>query len=404
MKFTENWSFYILCLLVFPTAFLQLTVSKLICGIIIILYLFILLIFRFKFIKFSLTPLKYFLIIYFAYRFIISTINLDIKQDYFFNEVFSILQLFGCIAAYLIGTTYYKNISVKFLNKNIIYISFFSTIAVLTFLNFLPSFLDFYNSRIDRFSSLSSGANYTWVSLLIPLQYIFFVITQKLKPLNYLIIIYSILLSIISLILSGSKTSTVVIIISILLNYFLIFRFSKKFQRFIPFFIITVTSIVYFLISEYYLIFEDLFSRIGQLNTLFINGFSLAELPTYAKRLLNWNHIITTQGITIFGIGLNKSQELHYDNTYLATIIRFGIIGISIELSIIFGYLFKSLRIYLKELNFIALLTFITLIGVLISGWTSSVMYELKTPYIIFGLLGIFDSKYSIKTIPKNLI
>ena len=154
--------------IVFPSAFLQLTVSKLIFGIVIVIYLFILLIFRFKLININLTPLKYILIINFIYKFIISIINLNIQQDYFQGEIFSILQLFGCVAAYLIGTTYYKNISVNILSKNLIYISFFSSSALLAFFNFLPSFLDFYNSRVDRFSSLSSGVNFIWISLIIP--------------------------------------------------------------------------------------------------------------------------------------------------------------------------------------------------------------------------------------------
>ncbi len=402
MKLTDNWTFYILCLLCFPSAFLQLTVSKLIFGIVIVIYLFILVISRFKLININLTPLKYILIINFIYKFIISIINLNIQQDYFLGEIFSILQLFGCVAAYLIGTTYYKNISVNILSKNLIYISFFSSSALLAFFNFLPSFLDFYNSRVDRFSSLSSGVNFIWISLIIPLQYIFILITQHLKPINKIIIFYTILLLTFSLLLSGSKTSTVILIISILLNCFFIFKFSKRFKRFIPYFIIIVSSLIYFLIqSEYLFFFEDAFKRIEQLTILFDNNFSLAEISTYSKRLLNWNTILDSYGLTIFGIGLNKKEIIHYDNTYLATLIRFGLIGLSIELSIIFGYLIKAIRLYFKELNFIALITVNILVGVLISGWTTSILYELKAPYIIFAILGIFDSRFQFK-IEKN--
>ena len=91
-----------------------------------------------------------------------------------------------------------------------------------------------------------------------------------------------------------------------------------------------------------------------------------------------------------------KSEITITDNSYLMSLYRYGILGLSIELLILGFFLTLTAKKCFSGYSFsVYVLPLIFTAANLFSSFFANNMYELKLPYIQFLLIGYFSSNFT---------
>lgn len=311
--------------------------------------------------KVTVDLVEIFLILYFLYVLIITFMTFENIRD-----ISDALRLFFILICYRLG----KKIDIPSNEKQFIWLLSISIISlssfILYFLFGLPNLNDsLYSDFGRRYFGTTNSPNYLWINLVI-IYYICENITlNNLKK----TLIYCVLL--LSLILSGSRTSLIIITL-----FFLLIKFRKK-----SIVKIGIIALSLFLLFIQLKGFENFyFQRIEGL-VYAIASFDISSIESFSNRLDMWDNSFSK--ISFIGTGPLKSTSPIYDNSFLTTLIRYGWIGLLIELAI-FSVIMIKAPLNKKNKRFIIALTTVFLIA----GIPSTIFYNLKAPYLFFLISG----------------
>ena len=316
------------------------------------------------------------ILIYFTYCISNILINPLTHDAGSIRDYLEIIRLIGCIIFFLLG---YKIGFDRSKDSHIYFLLIILLLLELAFifdLRFYP--LSMYITRESRFSGFAIGVNYVFSIFLFCLL----MIKIKSKNQSQNLFFFFLIVMTIFLILSGSRTSLIIFLITLLFLSKL--KISYLFNlRFLIFCFLAFFFIRYF---EQF----DSFNRIEIYVQPFINlSFDIESYPTLLKRFLMWEaKLPLIHERIIFGYGGAKEVLRIIDNSYLMTLLRYGVVGLSLEILL---YL-TMIRISFKSDH--RLLFILYILGHLISGVTTSFLYELKTPYLLFYLFGLILKSY----------
>lgn len=309
--------------------------------------------------------------VYFSYLILNLLINPLLHGNGSFRDFAEIVRIFGCISAMCLGA------SLGFSHIKSTHIYWVLTLLIILELGFILNIFsfpfDFYSTRTARFSGYAIGVNYVFTTVL----FITIILSYNKHQVSNYLAGYSIIVLIIALGLSGSRTSIAIIFIAILLYSFWKFKFLLKIHNFL------ILAFMYF--SWSYISDFDTIQRLMKVvNVLATLDFTLEDFPTLFKRYLMWNQYMPLILDRLYiGYGGAKDILRIIDNSFLMTVLRYGLIGLFLEISIYVSMLLLCFRIS-NGLTFA-----IFILCYLVSGITTSFMYELRAPYLLFYVFGV---------------
>lgn len=311
--------------------------------------------------RLSVDLVEIFLILYFLYVLTITLVTFENIRD-----ISDALRLFFILICYSIG----KKIDVPSNEKQFNWLLSITTISlsifILYFLFGSPNLNDYlYSDFGRRYFGTTNSPNYLWINLIV----IYF-ITENIT-LNNLKKILTYFVLLLSLILSGSRTSLIIITF-----FFLLIKFRKK--SLVKIGVIGLSLFLIFIQLKGYENFY--FQRIEGL-VYAIASFDLSNIESFSNRLDMWDNSFSK--ISFTGTGPLKSTSPIYDNSFLTTLIRYGWLGLLIELAVFSVIMIKAPFNRKNKRSIIALTTVF-----LIAGIPSTIFYNLKAPYLFFLISG----------------
>jgi hypothetical protein len=299
-----------------------------------------------------------------VYYFIINTLNFTSVTDYI-----DIIKCVGLIIVYLVAKST-DRVDISGISK-----SYGVVLIVLMVLFFLGGPLNisnyFYSDFGRRFFGTSNSPNYYWINIAS-----LAVLMGGFKRQNGGIYFIYFL----SLLLTGSRTTY--LLISMLLFAYIITDPKRLILR------LTIFTIVFLIIPWKSLIphfyikrFVDLYNALAD--------FDIARLHSFSVRLEVWKEALAK--FSWFGTGSRKTLMHVYDNTFFTSIIRYGYVGMFIELSFYIFIYFKSLKAKIATKFTLTLF----LLSYFIAGITSSVFYNLRLPYMLIYILVLVATPYA---------
>ncbi len=244
--------------------------------------------------------------------------------------------------------------------------------------------VEFYITREGRFSHLVPSVNYVWAPSLVAIGIsLLLVRTESLK--DKALFTGVLLVSILSLILSGGRASIAAFLLGMTLMLFAARIVPLRSTVFVALSIAGVS--VLFDFSEYLpATFDRFVSRMIEIYDA-LSARDLSEVHAFSVREQHWSDVWeTSKENSIFGAGSSKSGIRVTDNSILMTFYRYGLIGVCIELLLFGVIVYNALVRGIRHPAAPILLGFVG--AFFVSGITSSPMYELKTPYLLMFLVG----------------
>lgn len=288
-----------------------------------------------------------------------------------FHDFVELVRITGCITALFLGFSF----GLSHLKPIHIYIILtFLLIIELGFVLDIFSFpFNLYSTRTARFSGLAIGVNYVFTTVL----FLMVILVYQRSLISKYLYSYSILVLIVAIGLSGSRTSMIITAMAILL--YNMDKFMNLFKVRNLFILILI-----FVGWDYLGNIESIRRIMKMIDVLLTLQFTLEDFPTLLKRFLMWEQYMPLLLDRVYlGYGGAKDVLRIIDNSYLMTVLRYGLVGILLE-SII--YIIMLLSCF-KVRHGTVLATFI--MCYLVSGITTSFMYELRAPYILFYVFGV---------------
>lgn len=222
-----------------------------------------------------------------------------------------------------------------------------------------------------RFFGFSNSPNYLWINVFVLSS---FVLTNRQTTPNY---IFYIFLYALVLLLTGSRTTLILSFI-----FILILQLKKISLRNT----IVIVLIILILSQLYLYLSVDNFyvKRIaGLIDAIF--ALDLNQIYSFNARINVWEEVFSK--FSFFGNGPEKTGFSIFDNSYITTIIRFGYLGLFIELLPVIYLLFQHTDKKNKIFQLTLIITF------LIAGIPSSIFYNLKAPYLFYFTMGAMLKK-----------
>lgn len=328
------------------------------------------------------------LFIYLAYMIAVNFVGIFTWPAPIFRDFAEPVRIAGLLFFYLLGAGCSSQIDSRDL-RLFLYLYFAVTCALIIswfFSNPLVLlFSDFYITRGGRFSHTMTSVNYVWVSTL-PVVWVGLILLYKRKYLASVPLILTVLvLSIFSLVLSGSRSAIGGSVAAVFVLLYWFFRNTRMRGL-----VVLLLSVV--LLATFFLVVFDS-GLVERSTNRMIDLFSLfqtrnpADVPALAVRITHWQSTWPT--ITdrfIFGHGSGRGGISIFDNTYLMTLYRYGAVGLALEVLIYIGIFLRATSLFNYHAGAPLVLAF--LVALLLNGITSTPMYELKTPYILVFLVG----------------
>ena len=320
-----------------------------------------------------------FLLFYFSYLILNILINPLFHDAGSFRDFAELFRVIGCLGALILGFNFgFKGVKNKHIYALLIFLLFMEVVFILDLK--LPLF-NMYITKFQRFSGYAVAVNYVFSIFLFCLLMLHLRRTPS-SP-NLELFFYIIMIS--AILLSGSRTSVAILLFSAVVMY------ANHFYK-----IIRLRSIIFiglfcylFSVSGY---LDPLLRILSILEPLLALSIDLEDYPTLLKRFLMWEKYFPLIQERIFiGYGGAKDTLRIIDNSFLMTLLRYGLVGLVLETILYVTMLFLSFRTPHSKLFSVFIL------GHLISGITTSFMYELRTPYLVFYIFGIIWSKSNYK-------
>lgn len=333
--------------------------------------------------------------IYAYYSILNNTINGLIDQNKIINDLAEPIRIIGFLLFFIVGLGSSAKISLKGLRIFMIIFSLISSFLLLGWLigNFFSSNIlyDLYITRGGRFSALFTSVNYVWAQTIVVISLGIFYCSH-INSKKWFIPILAILISLVSLLLSGGRASIISALAGLIIIIFYNLKRNKKILKIITtiIFIILLSSLLFSQNSQIANRFDRTVNRIDEF-IVAIQGGNLNQVDAYQGRTNHWSQSWDEINERLaFGHGSNKTGIGVLDNTYLMSLYRYGIVGLFLEILIYFSFLWLCVKQLRFNLFYSLPLAF--LLAYLISGIATSPFYELKTPYLLAFLMGWFSS------------
>jgi O-antigen ligase len=318
-----------------------------------------------------------FLILLFAlYQIINVLLNPIFNLAGSFRDLAEVVRILGCLLFFLIGQNFYRNSdNISEAQLAVVSILLLSLLGSF-YLGFLQFPFSIYHTRGARFSGIATSVNYVFSSILfIGLLLITKGYTGRRLLLYFIPFIFSFII-----IFSGSRTSLGVVLLALVVGLV-----PGQPPKRVAFSVLGGLFVGYLTL----MILEDS----GYLKRLLIYfqlianlDFDISSYSTLAKRLTHWSESSDTILERVyFGHGGSKAVLRILDNSYLMTTLRYGLVGLILELTIYATSLFLIFRKFGNLKWFYVAF----IIAHLISGITTSFAYELRVPYILYFVLGV---------------
>ncbi|MCG5534297.1 O-antigen ligase family protein, partial [Halorhodospira sp. 9621] len=278
----------------------------------------------------------------------------------------------------------------------------------------VPHFFDLYITRGGRFSHTMTSVNYVWVTSLLALWAAFLLLLKREGLFDLPVISLTLALSILSLTLSGGRSAIVGFVAAFFVLLYFFLRHTEP-RRLVAIFLSFALLITFSFAVFDLAVLERSINRLNELFSL-LQVRNPAEVPALDARIAHWQ---TTWPIIndrlVFGHGSARAGTDIFDNTYLMTLYRYGLIGLALECLIFISMLGIAISRFHSHPGAPLALAF--LLALLLNGITSTPMHELKTPYIFAFLAGwlcvtspkcVFqtkvatDSRRSLPPIPRE--
>jgi len=304
---------------------------------------------------------SFFILIYLVYIVAINIYNWTGIRD-----AGDIIRTLGILVFYQLG-----RVGMLMSKRNINYYITFLFFLISSFL-ILPDLIDLnfwvYSDFGRRFFGTMNSPNYYWI---IPIALIINLKINQDKLNNFQIAILFC-----SIILTGSRTVYILFVIYVIIKNF-------NFKKFIYLFIfIGFISLIFTSFKDQLLQFfaiKRIYLLIQALSTL-----DLSQIESFNNRLNIWGTLDLNNNFLGQGSSKLTGSNSIFDNSYITTLIRYGLLGIIIEFLILISLSFHIIKTRSNvKIEFFALL-----ILYLVSCITTSTLYNLKLPYIFFYLFG----------------
>lgn len=353
----------------------------------------LLLIFRARSISLNNLPFG-FLILYTIYVNVIIFVQIFLGGgNIIFNDLAEPLRVLGLLIFFILGAA--SSFNIRYFNLRVFF-TFFLIISGWMILGwiigggFQSGIFHLYITRDGRFSGLMASVNYVWVPSVIMVVLALLYYDNKIIR-KWLLILGVIILSMISILLSGSRTGIAGFLLALIVFFIFCGKKGRRKLVLVGLFCIGAVILLYNSMPDQFVsTFDRTAGRIVEL-TVAIQHRDLTEVEAFNTRLSIWeSHWEVIEENLVFGHGSGKAGIRILDNNYLMTIYRYGIVGLILESMIYLSFLivcFKNVRnypVYSLPICFIAVY--------FISGVSSSPFYELKTPYVLAFLIGWFSS------------
>lgn len=345
-------------------------------------------------------------------------INIYINQTYLVGDVSirdfaEIGRILGVLLFFYVGNVLSENINLDHLWRficNISYVYAFLLAGIILNIFVIKKILSlFYQQEFVRFSGTWSAVNYVWiVPLLVFVCWLVLFNRSKITLkycINSLVIYFA---TFITLLFSGSRTSIVVFVVSFIMSllirkyYYLYHGINKdssinSIKKIL--FIFALIFFVLFLFGNLDLlnINEFLVNKLGELKYLLIG--KPENIRNLNARISLWKEVYFNEVLMrpIIGHGSAKSMITILDSSYMMTLYRYGLLGLSLEILLYISLMIKYIKYMLhNEDGEVYLIPIVLLLAYLISCFTGSSFYELKLPYFLFLILGFFNNKIGV--------
>lgn len=352
-----------------------------------------------------------------SFLFVYILINIYINQIYLIGGVSirdfaEIGRISGVLLFFYMGNILSSNVEIKYLFKFACIISYlYMVILIGRLLNIIiinKIYFLFYHNNLARFGGTSSGLNYIWIIPLLLLIINLIVLDKyKIKFKVFINVLISIFVIVVSILLSGSRTSLVVIIVSSIMAILLKRHYSNR---------ITIKRSINFKLNRrkiyilllLFFVFILIYNTNIYMNKFIVNKFNelryiftgqAIEIKNLNARF-NWWKIIYKNEILshpIIGQGSAKSMITIADNSFLMSLYRYGIMGLLLEFAVYISLFLKYIKYIKEEDSEIYLIPIILLFAYLLSCIPANSFYELKLPYFLFFIFGFFNNKVLLK-------
>jgi len=344
-------------------------------------------------------------------------INIYINQIYLIGGVSirdfaEIGRMSGVLLFFYMGNILSSNVDIKYLFKFACTISYIYLIILIgrllniTIINKI--YFLFYHNNFVRFGGTWSGLNYIWIVPLLLLIINLLVLDKyKIKFKVFVNVLISAFVIVGSILLSGSRTSLVVFIASLMIALLLRWYYFRRInikknlnlklnrrKMYILLLLIFVFILIY---NANTYMSKFLVNKFNELRYIF-SGQS-TEIKNLNARFNLWKRVYKNEILShfIIGQGSAKSMITIMDNSFLMSLYRYGIMGLLLEFAVYISLFLKYIKYIKEEDSEIYLIPIILLFGYLISCIPANSFYELKLPYFLFFIFGFFNNKVLLK-------
>ena len=344
-------------------------------------------------------------------------INIYINQIYLIGGVSirdfaEIGRILGVLLFFYMGNILSSNVDIKYLFKFACIISYlYMVILISRLLNITiinKIYFLFYHNNLARFGGTWSGLNYIWIVPLLLLTINLLVLDKcKVKFKIFINLLISIFVITVTILSSGSRTSLVVIIVSLIMTILLKRHYSKrsavkksinlKLNRKYIYILLLLIFVFILIYNTNIYMSKFLVNKFNELKYIF-SGQS-TEIKNLNTRINLWKIIYKNEILShpIIGQGSAKSMITIADNSFLMSLYRYGIMGLLLEFAVYISLFLKYIKYIKEEDSEIYLIPIILLFGYLISCIPANSFYELKLPYFLFFIFGFFNNRVLLK-------
>jgi len=340
-------------------------------------------------------------------------INIYINQIYLIGGVSirdfaEIGRISGVLLFFYMGNILSSNVEIKYLFKFACTISYLYLVILVgrllnvTMINKI--YFLFYHKNLARFGGTWSGLNYIWIIPLLLLTINLLVLDKcKIKFKILINLLISTFVIVVTILLSGSRTSLVVFIASLMIALLLRWYYFRRInikknlnlklnrrKMYILLLLIFVFILIY---NANTYMSKFLVNKFNELKCIFTG--QATEIKNLNVRFNLWERVYKNEILPyfIFGQGSAKSMITITDNSFLMSLYRYGILGLLLEFSIYISLFLRYIKYIKEEDSEIYLIPIILLFAYLISCIPANSFYELKLPYFLFFIFGFFNNK-----------
>jgi len=320
------------------------------------------------------------------------------------NDAFELTRMIVYIFTYLITFSYFNTSNYKLSHLDFKFIQLIMIILyAITFieiyyenilLNFLEFVYSFEKSRgISAYSirtvAMFANPNYYGIFLSIIFNVFYYILLVSKSKKNNFILILNLLIIVLCVFSTGSRTAFVVLLLGFVYNNLYSFIFCKAIRKKILFITVPLLITVLYLISSANYVQDtdtpSIFSRV-------LDVQNTSESLNERFEIWDRNNKDLKDSI-IFGNGPNKAEVRVFDNNYLFILYRNGLIGLIPFLSLILIEFFKAQINIFRKKNISESIVYSNIIFMIsISLYSTSLFFNLQTGLLFMLTVGWYSA------------